>query len=109
MVNFDPTIGAEIRKTRPAVVVSSDAIGILPIKLIALMTDWRESFSRNMWHVKIEPDSDNNLTKTSAVDALQIRGVDTKRFVRKFGRVSETLMEEIVIAIATVIEYGEEK
>jgi len=109
MVNFDPTIGAEIRKTRPAVVVSSDAIGILPIKLIAPMTDWRESFSRNMWHVKIEPNSDNNLTKTSAVDALQIRGVDTKRFFRKLGRVSETLMEEIVIAIATVIEYGEEK
>jgi len=35
LVNFDPTIGAEIRKTRPAVVVSSDAVGRLPIKLVA--------------------------------------------------------------------------
>lgn len=109
IVNFDPTIGAEIRKTRPAVVVSSNAIGILPIKLIAPITDWREYFSRNMWHVKIEPDSDNNLTKTSAVDALQIRGVDTKRFVRFLGTVSETVMEEIVTAIAAVIEYQEDK
>jgi len=32
LVNLDPTVGAEIRKTRPAVVVSSDAVGILPVK-----------------------------------------------------------------------------
>jgi len=34
-VNLDPDIGAEIRKTRPVVVVSSDAIGALPIRLVA--------------------------------------------------------------------------
>jgi len=33
LVNFDPTIGTEIKKKRPAVIISSDAVGILPIKL----------------------------------------------------------------------------
>jgi mRNA interferase MazF len=33
-VNLDPTIGAEIRKTRPVVVISSDAVGVLPIKSV---------------------------------------------------------------------------
>jgi mRNA interferase MazF len=37
LVNFDPTIGAEIKKVRPAVVISSDAVGKLPIKLMALL------------------------------------------------------------------------
>jgi len=37
-VNLDPTIGAEIKKTRPVVVVSSDAVGALPIKLVAPLT-----------------------------------------------------------------------
>ena len=32
-VNFEPTVGTEIKKTRPALVVNSDKIGILPIKL----------------------------------------------------------------------------
>jgi len=105
IVNFDPTIGTEIRKTRPAVVVSSDAVGILPVKLIAPITDWKEYYSRNIWHVKIEPDSDNGLIKPSAIDALQIRGVDIQRFVRKLGCVSEIVMGEIVTAIAAVIEY----
>jgi mRNA interferase MazF len=34
LVSLDPTTGAEIRKTRPAVIVSDDAIGILPLKVI---------------------------------------------------------------------------
>jgi mRNA interferase MazF len=106
VVNFDPTIGTEIRKTRPAVVVSSDAIGRLPLKLIAPITDWKEYYSRNLWHVKIEPDDDNGLSKTSAIDTLQIRGVDIQRFVRKLGRVEALVMQEIITAIATVIEYG---
>lgn len=37
LVNLEPTIGAEIRKTRPAVVVSSDFIGKLPLKLVVLL------------------------------------------------------------------------
>ncbi|MEN8216472.1 MAG: type II toxin-antitoxin system PemK/MazF family toxin [Pseudomonadota bacterium] len=57
------------------------------------------------WHVKIVPDSMNGLAKTSAVDALQLRGVDTQRFVHKLGSVSPTVMKSIVAAIAAVIEY----
>ncbi|MEB3178118.1 MAG: type II toxin-antitoxin system PemK/MazF family toxin [Nostocaceae cyanobacterium] len=34
LVNFDPTVGAEIKKVRPAVVISSDAVGKLPINLL---------------------------------------------------------------------------
>lgn len=30
LINLNPTIGAEIKKTRPAVIVNDNAIGILP-------------------------------------------------------------------------------
>ena len=105
IVTLDPTIGAEIQKTRPVVVISSDAVGVLPIRLVAPLTEWKESFTHNVWHVRLEPDSRNGLTKTSAVDALQLRGVDTQRFVRKLGSVSPAALESIVAAIAAVIEY----
>ncbi len=107
LVNFDPTLGAEIKKTRPAVVVSSDAIGRLPIKLIAPITDWKSYFSRNLWHIRIDPDSTNGLSKVSAVDTLQLRGVDVQRFIRKLGQVSETTIAEIAAAVAAVVEYQE--
>jgi mRNA interferase MazF len=105
LTNFDPTVGSEIKKIRPSVVVSADSVGKLPLKLAAPITDWKEYYAGNIWHVKIEPDIANGLTKVSAVDVLQLRGMDVQRFIRKIGEVSSTDMEEIARAIAAVVEY----
>ena len=104
-VNLDPTVGAEIRKKRPAVVLSSDAMGVLPIKLIAPLTGWDNRYADNLWHVRIDPDPGNGLNKVSAVDVLQVRGVDTRRFVGRIGRVAAGTMSEIAAALAAVVEY----
>ncbi|MBW4683973.1 MAG: type II toxin-antitoxin system PemK/MazF family toxin [Komarekiella atlantica HA4396-MV6] len=105
LANFDPTVGAEIKKILPAVVVSSDGVGKLPIKLVAPITDCKEYYAGNIWHIKIEPDTKNSLTKASAVDVLQLRGMDVQRFIRKIGECSSEIMEEIATAIAAVVEY----
>ncbi len=105
LVRLDPTLGAEIRKTRPVVVVNSDAIGVLPIRLVAPLTEWKDYFAQNLWHVKLLPNKANGLTKPSAVDRLQLRAVDTVRFVRRIGSVSEVVMTMIVKAIAELVEY----
>ena len=39
LADLNPTIGAEIQKTRPVIVVSSDEIGVLPIRLVAPITE----------------------------------------------------------------------
>ncbi len=104
-VNFDPTVGTEIKKTRPAVVISSDAVGKLPIKLVAPITDWKDYFEENLWDVKVEPDDENGLSKVSAIDTLQLRGMDVKRFVEKLGNIDKVTLEEILLAVAIVIEY----
>lgn len=107
LVNLDPTLGAEIRKTRPVVVISSDVIGALPIKLIAPITEWKEHLARNIWHVKVNPNlAANGLTKVSAIDVLQLRGVDTQRFVRRLGRVTPETMQNILIALAAVTQMN---
>ena len=104
-VNLDPTIGAEIQKCRPAVVISSDALGKLPVKLIAPMTEWKSRFSPNLWHIRIDPTKANGLSKSSAIDTLQVRGVDTQRFVKRIGRLTALQMEEVAAALAAVVEY----
>ncbi len=107
LTNFDPIVGAEIKKVRPAIIVSSDGVGKLPIKLIAPITDWKEYYAENIWHVKIEANIKNSLSKDSAVDILQLRGVDVQRLIRKIGECSSEIMEEIAAAIAVVVEYNE--
>lgn len=104
-VNLDPTEGAEIKKTRPAVVINSDGVAKLSIRLIAPITEWKPKFANNIWLVKISPTSKNGLQKESAVDTLQLRGVDTSRFVDKLGEVDAGTLEEIAAAVAAVVEY----
>jgi mRNA interferase MazF len=44
-VNLAPTIAAEIKKARPVVIVNDDAVGILPLKVIVLITEWRNRYA----------------------------------------------------------------
>ena len=107
LVNLDPTVGAEIQKTRPAIVISSDYIGKLPLKLVVPITDWKDSFASDIWHIRIDPTNENGLTKSSAADALQSRSLDTRRFLRKIGTLLTSDLQEITRAIAAIIEYQE--
>jgi len=104
MVNFDPTVGSEIGKHRPAVVISSDAVGRLPIKLVAPITGWQEKIADNLWHVRVQPTAMNGLTKESAIDALQVRSISLDRFGRLLGRLQDAELEEVVHALAAVVE-----
>lgn len=104
-INLEPTLGAEIKKTRPVVVVSSNALGRFPLKLVVPITEWKEHFDQNYWYVGIPAGSRTELNKLSVVNALQLRAVDVReRFLTKRGRVSANVMEEIASAIAVVIE-----
>ena len=86
-INLDPTVGAEIKKTRPAVIVSDDAPGKLPLKIIVPITDWKESYSIASWMVRILPGEENGLTKPSAADCFQVRSISKERFVKKIGSI----------------------
>jgi mRNA interferase MazF len=104
LVNLDPTIGSEIHKTRPAVIVSSDLVGILPLKVIVPFTDWKDRYDQAPWMVKIDPEQQNGLSKPSVADALQIRSVSQQRLVKKLGILSPVQVAKIVQAVMTVLQ-----
>lgn len=109
LINLAPVIGAEIRKTRPCVIIRSDALGILPVKLVALVTAWDKRYQGNLWHIRIDPTPTSGLSKPSAVDALQVRAVDTIRMIRRPGKVTPHIMVSIVEAVAAAIEVPKRK
>lgn len=103
-INLSPTIGAEIRKVRPAVIINDDAMGILPLRIITPITGWKNQFQNTPWMVKLTPNSDNNLKKMSTVDCFQIRSISTRRFIRKIGTVSFEKLEQIKEAVKAAID-----
>lgn len=88
LVNLDPTLGAGIRKTRPCVIVNDDAIGALPLKVIAPLTDLKDRYRSVPWMLCLEPDAGNGLSKPSAIDLCQVRCLAEVRLVRKLGELS---------------------
>jgi mRNA interferase MazF len=103
LINLDPTLGAEIKKTRPAVIVSDDAIGALPLKVIVPITEWKDRYTVAPWMVRLESAPESGLDKPSAADAFQMRSVAQERFVRRLGKLSDTMMQEITRALAIVL------
>jgi mRNA interferase MazF len=103
LINLDPTIGAEINKTRPAVIVNEDAVGVLPLRVIVPLTDWKDRYAVAPWMVRVDPDDENSLSKPSAADAFQIRSVSVERLTRRVGKTSLPVLQAILRAIGIVV------
>ena len=104
LINLDPTIGAEIKKNRPAIIVSADELGKLPLKVIVPITDWKDHYSIAPWMIKLIPDSFNGLSKVSSADCFQVRSVSEERFIKKIGTISKDTLSDIGDGLAAVLK-----
>jgi mRNA interferase MazF len=102
-VNFDPAVGAEIRKARPALVIGANGIGRLPLRLVVPITDWKPSYAVAPWFVQLRPNRTNGLTKPSGADAFQTKSISEDRFVRLLGRLADAELDLIAAAIGVCV------
>ena len=103
LVRFDPSLGAEIRKLRPAVVISVDSIGRLPLRIVVPVTDWKPAYAALSWFIHLRATQQNGLAKDSAADAFQVKSVSEARFVRRLGAISASELDEITGAVGVCI------
>lgn len=87
LVTLNPTVGSEIQKTRPCIVVSPDEINMLKTVIIAPLTSKGFDF---LFRPRIEFEG-----KKGLVVLDQIRAVDKTRLVKKIGRVEKEKAKEI--------------
>lgn len=91
LVNLDPTIGSEIRKTRPAIVVSPDELNdAMHTVVVVPLTTGRAYPFRIQTRVGGKPG-------VAAVD--QIRTVDKRRLVKRIGRIGQETVRKLHAAI----------
>jgi mRNA interferase MazF len=98
LVNFDPTVGAEIQKTRPALIIQND-IGnqYSPITIVAAISS---KFDEPPYptEVILEPE-ESGLPLRSVVVLNQIRSIDRQRLVKRVGRAEAASMDRVDQAI----------
>ncbi len=105
LVNFDPTVGAEIQKTRPALIVQNDiANRHSAITIVAAISS---RFEEPLYPTEILVRVNEGGLKTNSVVLLnQIRSIDKQRLARRLGSLrSETMVrvdEAIQISLGLV-------
>ena len=97
LVALDPTVGSEIQKTRPCIVISPDEINILRTVIIAPLTSKGFDF---IFRPKIKFQNKEGLVLLD-----QIRTVDKKRLIKKIGKVDENKAKEIANTLVEMFRF----
>jgi len=94
LVSLDPTVGAEIKKTRPAVVIQNDLSNRRsPITIVAAITS---RFEEPLYPSEVLVRApEGGLTADSVVLLNQIRSVDKRQLVRRLGLLKAETLKEI--------------
>ena len=92
LVSLDPTVGHEIQKTRPAVVVTANTYNDLNWLVLVVPLSSRDRAEYDQ--VLVEP-PEGGLDKTSVTLPDQLRAVDKRRLVRRLGRVNDQTLSRI--------------
>jgi len=94
LVSFDPTVGAEIRKTRPALVIQNDiANRWSPITIVAAITS---RFDEPLYPTEVLVRAPEGGLGADGVALLnQIRSMDRRRLIRRLGTLKPETMREV--------------
>lgn len=96
---LDPTLGHEIEKTRPALVIQNDVSNRLSeVTIVAPITS-TVRFPLNPVHVLLAADEHTGLSITSVALMNQIRAVDRIRLIQRPGTVDGETLERVDEAI----------
>ena len=95
LVNLDPTVGSEIRKARPCLIISPDEMNrhIATVIVAPMTTKGRDYPTR----VKCAFQG-----KTGQIVLDQIRTVDKVRLVQKLGRIDHGTQEGVLTVLAEI-------
>ena len=98
LVNFDPTVGAEIRKTRPALILQNDiANRRSPITIVAAISS---KFDERLYPTEVLIEApEGGLTVDSVALLNQVRSIDRQRLVKRLGVIRPATMERVDLAL----------
>ena len=107
-VNLDPTIGDEIKKKRPVVVLNQGHEKNLKFSIVVPITGWKKQWEENPFFVVVKPDNQNRLQKKSVIDCFQIREISHRRFMDRIGKITDNQLGDIKKAISLILDIDPE-
>ena len=98
LVNFDPAIGREIQKSRPAVIISPNFLNKFETVIVAPLTSSVKPYMG--WRVEAEF---QQISGQIATD--QLRTISTARLAKKLGKLSKQTAQELSYKLQEIFAY----
>ncbi|WP_236845651.1 type II toxin-antitoxin system PemK/MazF family toxin [Campylobacter devanensis] len=95
LVDFEPQVGSEIAKLRPAVVINNDLGKNYDIKIILPITTYQDKFKDIPFFYKLKEYKKLGLENASAINCFQIKSFSSQRFKQRLGKIDEKTLFEI--------------
>lgn len=94
----DPTLGSEIRKTRPALIIQNDVANEhSPITIVAAITS---KFDDTLYPTEVLIAADEGGLKQDSVVLLnRIRSIDRQRLAKKLGKIENSTLRKVDLSI----------
>ena len=98
LINLDPTIGSEIKKTRPCLIISPDEMNkYIRTVIVAPMTTAERNYpTRVVCKFK---------NKKGQIVLDQIRTIDKARLIRKLGSIDSNTQAEVISILQRLFAY----
>jgi mRNA interferase MazF len=104
LVSFDPSIGAEIRKTRPALIISGTVFNQRRKVTVLPITSSRPDGKLLPVVVSIDPDANNGLITDSFIVCIDPMTFDKQRLVRQLGLVNVETVRQVQAILCSYLE-----
>lgn len=105
LITFDPKVGEEIEKVRPALVVGEPALGRTGLRIVVPVLTDKNRHKQFPWFFNLPATIKNGLSHDSESDSSQVKSLSINRFIKKRGNITFDQLKEVVAAIALCIGY----
>lgn len=103
-VSLDPTVGAEIRKTRACLIIQNDVMN--QYGQLTVVLPFRPGKKQAPYVVNVRATAENGLDQDRFIDVAQVRSVDGQRILGLVGRLEERYWKEIKVALDIVLGFS---
>ncbi|MCG9892211.1 MAG: type II toxin-antitoxin system PemK/MazF family toxin [Thermosynechococcaceae cyanobacterium MS004] len=103
-VRLDPTVGAEIQKTRSCLVIQNDVMN--QYGQLTVVLPFRPGKKQAPYVVNVKASAENGLDQDRFIDVGQVRSVDGQRILGIVGRLEERYWREIKAALDIVLGFS---
>lgn len=85
------------------ILLSSDALAVLPLRVVVPLLAWRETFAAAPWMVRVPPVLNSGLEGVMAADALQVCSVSIARLTGKLGSLPDRITDQVSAVVGEII------